>query len=54
MMKTIEARVIHLRVGDTEEMEDDEHVVSAVFETPHIWLVVVKERPGSVESQPNQ
>lgn len=44
-MKTIEARVIHLREGDSEEMEDDEYIVSASFDTPHIWLIVVKEQP---------
>lgn len=45
-MKKLTARVVHLEEGgeDSEaEIEDTETVVSARFEYPHVWLVVVNE-----------
>lgn len=43
MSKWLSARVVHLKEGEYTIMDDSERAVSAKFETPHIWVVVVKE-----------
>lgn len=44
MSKWLSARVIHLLDGESVvEIEDSEKAISAEFEFPHVWVVVVKE-----------
>lgn len=43
MGKWLSARVVHLKEGEVVEIDDAEKAVSAEFEFPHIWVVVVKE-----------
>lgn len=50
MSKWVEARSVAIKEGNVAELDDNENIISAEYDSPYIYLIVIKDLgydPGS-------